>query len=147
MEFAARAQYLIVLNLMQKDSKTALIFSGVALGMVILFFFLKGSSNAVMITNNATVANKNGTQIVSLTAKGGFTPSFIEAQAGVPTELHIITKGTYDCSSSLIIPSLSYQTMLKPTGTETIMLTSDQAQGTLEGMCGMGMYRFKIAFK
>ncbi len=132
---------------MQKDSKTALIFCGAAVGLLVLFFALRNDGSSTVATDNGSVSTENGTQVIDLAAKGGYTPSFVEAKAGVPTELRVATNGTYDCSSSLIIPSLGYQAMLKPTGTETIALTAAQAQGTLEGTCGMGMYRFEIAFK
>jgi plastocyanin domain-containing protein len=132
---------------MQKDSKTALIFCGVAVGMLVLFFALRNNNPSTVATGNEVISNENGTQIIELAAKGGFTPSFVEAKAGVPTELRVATNGTYDCSSTLVIPSLGYQATLKPTGTEAIPLTAAQAKGTLEGTCGMGMYKFQIAFK
>lgn len=132
---------------MQKDSKTALIFCGVAVGLLVLFFALRNNDAATVATEGGAVNIENGTQVIDLAAKGGFTPSFVEATAGVPTELHVTTNGTYDCSSTLIIPSLGYQATLKPTGTETIPLSAAQAKGTLEGTCGMGMYKFSIAFK
>lgn len=90
---------------------------------------------------------ENGIQIITLTAKGGFSPQSVEAQSGVPTELRVMTNGTYDCSSTLIIPALGYDEILKPTGTEVIAISADQAQGNLDGTCGMGMYNFEIAFK
>ena len=130
---------------MQKDTKTALIFCGVFVGLFVFGFILRGNVGGVSTAGGSGV--ENGRQIIDIAAKGGYTPNVIEAQAGIPTDLRVFTNGTYDCSSSIVIPSLGYQEMLQATGTETISLTAEQAQGTLEGMCSMGMYRFEIAFK
>ena len=130
---------------MQKDTKIALIFCGILVGLLTLTFVLRGNIGPESTTGG--VIMENGRQIIDITARGGYTPNFIEARAGLPTDIRVLTDGTYDCSSSIIIPSLGYQKMLQATGTETISLTADQAQGTLEGTCGMGMYRFEIAFK
>lgn len=85
--------------------------------------------------------------MIDLTAKGGYSPNYIEAKAGIPTELHVTTQGTFDCSASLVITSLGYENILEPTGVETIAIAANKAKGTLEGTCGMGMYDFEIAFK
>lgn len=115
------------------------------MSLVAVFFVAKNSSTPPT-ANSSVVGVENGVQTIDLTAKGGFAPSRIEAQAGIPTTLRVTTNGTYDCSSTLVIPALNYQANLEPTGVELINLTSEQAQGTLKGMCGMGMYRFEIAF-
>lgn len=130
---------------MQKDTKIALIFCGILIGLLTLTFVLRGKIGSESTTGGVIL--ENGRQIIDITARGGYTPNYIEAQAGVPTDIRVLTDGTYDCSSSIIIPSLGYQKMLQATGTETISLTAVQAQGTLEGTCGMGMYRFEIFFK
>lgn len=130
---------------MQTDSKKALILGIVAMSLIAVFFVAKNSSNPP-VEDSGVVSIENETQIIDLTAKGGYSPSRIEAQAGVPTTLRVTTNGTYDCSSALVIPELDYQTYLAPTGVELIQLSADQAQGTLKGMCSMGMFGFEIAF-
>jgi plastocyanin domain-containing protein len=132
---------------MQKDSKIALIFCGIIVGLLVLSAVFRGNQTATLAPGDSAVSVQNGVQIITIAAKGGFLPSSIEATAGVPTELHIVTNGTYDCSSSLVIPSLGYRSMLKPTGTEIISLSAEQAAGTLDGMCSMGMYTFEIVFR
>lgn len=118
------------------------------MGLLVLSFALKNNHVADGGTDgNGAVSMHNGVQIVDLTAKGGYSPNYIEATAGVPTELRVTTSGTFDCSSSLVIPSLGYQKILEPTGVALIAISADKAQGTLEGTCGMGMYDFAIAFK
>src|SRR3989344_1000458 len=64
--------------------------------------------------NNVEV--RDGIQYVTITAQGGYFPNVSEAQAGIPTKLIVETKNAYDCSSSLVIPALSYQKLLPKTG-------------------------------
>ena len=94
-----------------------------------------------------TASIVDGKQIIDITAKGGYSPRVVTAKAGVPTVLRVSTNGTFDCSASVVIPKLSYQKILQPTGTEDIAISAEQAQGTLQGLCGMGMYNFQIQFK
>jgi len=89
----------------------------------------------------------DGIQYVDISAKGGYSPRVIEAKAGMPTVLRMKTSGTFDCSASLVIPKLSYQKFLQPSGTEEISISSEQAQGTMQGLCSMGMYSFEIDFQ
>lgn len=89
----------------------------------------------------------DGTQIIDITAKGGYSPRVVTAKAGVPTLLRFATRGTFDCSASVVIPSLSYQKFLPPSGIEEVPIPAEQATGTLRGLCAMGMYNFEIQFQ
>lgn len=131
---------------MQKDTQTALLFCGIGVMLLVIFFSLRSSASPQLTTDGA-VSIENGVQIIDISAKGGFSPSIVQASAGIPTELRVATNGTYDCSSTLVIPALGYDETLSPTGTEVIALTAEQAQGTLEATCGMGMYKFEITFE
>ncbi len=94
--------------------------------------------------NNVSIVE--GKQIIEINAKGGYAPRTSNAQANIPTTLKISTLGTFDCSSSLVIPSIGYRANLPPSG-ETLVELPPQAQGsTLRGVCGMGMYSFSIGF-
>ena len=86
------------------------------------------------------------TQFIDITAKGGYSPRVVTAKAGMPTVLRVRTNGTFDCSASLVIPKLSYQKFLQPSGTEEITIAPDKAEGTMQGLCSMGMYNFQIKF-
>ena len=77
-----------------------------------------GSTSTVPSENNVSVVD--GKQIVTIGAKGGFSPQLTTAKADMPTILRVKTQGTFDCSSTLNIPSLSYQENLPPTGTTDI---------------------------
>ncbi len=85
-------------------------------------------------------------QVVEITAKGGYNPRVSFASAGVPTILRFNTKGTFDCSSSVRIPSMNISKILPNSGITDIDL-GVQKIGTLQGTCGMGMYPFEIQFK
>lgn len=93
-----------------------------------------------------SVIQANGTQVVSITAKGGYTPRVVRAKKGVATVLQVTTKETYDCSISLVIPSLKFREYLPPTGVKEITIPAEKAEGTINGLCSMGMYSFKIVF-
>lgn len=93
------------------------------------------------------VSMVGGTQFIDMTARGGYFPRVVEAKAGIPTVLRMRTEGTFDCSSSLVIPKLSYQKFLPPTGVEEIAIPAEKAQGTLQGLCSMGMYSFQVRFQ
>ncbi|MDO8576187.1 MAG: cupredoxin domain-containing protein [bacterium] len=96
---------------------------------------------------SATATIVDGIQYVDISAKGGYSPRVVRAKAGMPTVLRVKTRGTFDCSASLVIPKLSYQKFLSSSGTEEIPISSEQAQGTMQGLCSMGMYNFQIQFQ
>lgn len=89
----------------------------------------------------------DGKQIIDITAKGGYSPRVVVAKAGIPTVLRVNTNGTFDCSASLVIPKLSYRKFLEPSAVVEIPISAEEAQGTLQGLCAMGMYNFQIQFK
>lgn len=88
----------------------------------------------------------DGSQVVEITAKGGYSPRIILAQAGIPTTIKVTTKGTFDCSSALTIPSIGYRTNLPPSGVTEIEVPPQSAGTSLKGVCQMGMYSFAINF-
>jgi plastocyanin domain-containing protein len=94
----------------------------------------------------SNVVVTNGIQVIDLTAKTGYSPKKTTAKAGMPTTLQIDTDGTFDCSSSILIPSLSITKQLPSSGTTEVDLGTPQV-GALQGTCAMGMYRFEIDFQ
>lgn len=120
----------------------ALAAAALIIGSGFFLSALRGGQPAASADNVAVV---DGRQYVDLTAKGGYSPLRSQARAGIPTTLRVGTKGTFDCSSAIRIPLLGVSTVLPATGVTEIDLGSPQA-GTLQGTCGMGMYRFEIAF-
>lgn len=97
-------------------------------------------------SNIDAVRLENGTQIIHIIAQGGYSPKQIDAKADLPTKLEIETKGTYDCSSALAIPSLNYQKQLEPNDLTVIEIPNQQKGKKITGLCSMGMYNFEIKF-
>lgn len=128
-----------------KSTALSIIVAALLIGGAIVFM-RGGTSNEAAHTpqNNVTVVD--GKQIVEISAKGGYQPRVSVAKAGLPTILRFDTKGTFDCSSSVRIPSMDISKNLPQTGTTDIEVGIAQA-GTLQGTCGMGMYPFEVTFE
>jgi plastocyanin domain-containing protein len=110
------------------------------------FMLTKGGSDntPTVAANNVSVVD--GTQIIEISAKGGYQPRKSIAKAGIPTIIRFDTKGTFDCSSSVRIPSMNISKNLPQTGSTDIDI-GDSKLGTLKGSCGMGMYPFEVEFQ
>jgi plastocyanin domain-containing protein len=132
--------------------KNKSIFLGVMIVVILvggILWYALSRTNDPTSTNSESSSNVSvvgGKQIIDIIAKGGYAPRAMIAKAGIPTVLRIKTQGTFDCSSALTIPKLNYQKSLSATGVEEITINPNQAQGTLQGVCSMGMYSFKITF-
>lgn len=126
----------------------ATIISILAAGLLIggaIMFSSSASDEPAGTAQNVTVAD--GTQIVEITAKGGYSPKKTIAQANMPTVLKVKTNGTFDCTSGLSIAALKYQASLPPTGITEIPVPPQKTGTTIKGLCAMGMFNFTIAFK
>lgn len=103
-----------------------------------------GQNNKADSINNVSIVD--GKQIVKISAKGGYQPRKSVAKAGIPTIIRFDTRGTFDCSSAVRIPSMNISKNLPQTGITDIDIGSQQTSD-LQGTCGMGMYPFEIEFK
>ncbi len=110
------------------------------------FFLTTSNENPGTAPSTNNVVIENGKQIITITAKGGYSPRTMTAKAGVPTELRVDTNNTYDCTSALNIPSIGYSNYLPATGSTTIPLPPQKTGTALRGLCSMGMYNFVINF-
>jgi plastocyanin domain-containing protein len=142
---------------MDKTSKQKLtIILAIVFSAIIIFFAINYTKKDSSANNNErdTVVEENinnvsvvdGKQIIEIKAKGGYSPVHSVAKAGIPTILRVNTNGTFDCSSSIRIPSLNIGKNLPMSGTTDIDLGNPK-QGILQGTCGMGMYPFEINFQ
>lgn len=124
---------------------SVLLSGALVVGAVVLSSGSSGGGNQAASADN--VSERGGKQVISVTAKGGYAPRFSSARAGVPSVLRVETRGTFDCSSALSIPSLRYRAYLPPSGVTEIEVPPQKAGSVLQGLCAMGMYSFAIEFK
>lgn len=124
-------------------NKTVLII--ITLGLVVAIGIIFWGGSGSKIVQNVEI--KNGVQYITIDAKGGYSPKISNAKAGIPTNLVMKTNGTFDCSSSLAIHFINYQKILPQNGETEIDLGIPKAGEPIQGVCGMGMYSFKINFE
>lgn len=136
---------------MKSTAVSIVIASIMVSGAIIFSKSISNQGGATNNTNNEVVNLNNvnivdGKQIINIEVKGGYTPRKSAAKAGIPTILRFNTSGTFDCSAFIRIPSLNVLQSLPQFGATDIKIDNPK-QGTLQGMCGMGMYQFAIEFK
>ena len=74
-----------------------------------------------------------------------YEPNYLEATAGQPVKLALVTKDSYGCGRAFTVPALDIQEILPETGTTYIDIPA-QKKGVLRFSCSMGMYRGQIKF-
>jgi plastocyanin domain-containing protein len=116
----------------------ALLFGGIA--------WFNRPSNIASTEVSSVVSMQGDTQIITMNAKGGYSPRFITARAGVPTILRVVTKNTFDCSTALVINQLKVSKNLPPNGNTDIPIMAQTAGAEISGTCSMGMYSFRLTF-
>lgn len=138
-------------------NKSIIISIGVA--VLLIGGAIAYTSNTVCVGNSCSASSSrdnqkvgeirtiDGKQVIEISVKGGYSPRKTIAKAGVPTLLRMKTNGTFDCSSSLMIPQLNYRKILSSSGVEDIEIPASKAIGVLRGLCSMGMYNFEIDFE
>jgi len=128
-----------------------IIFSVFAIALLAVVYSLSliNGSTPVVPTNN-TVSNTNvipaENQVLSIQAKGGFSPQSSTLKAGQPLTIKFTTKNTFDCTSTVLIKSLGITKNLAPNGETLIEIPAQKAGTALKGTCSMGMYSFDILF-
>ena len=130
-----------------KSTVVAIVLAGAIIGGAIVFSSKGGASQVADSPGSVdNVSIVDGKQIIGIRAKGGYSPKRTTAKAGMPTVLRFNTDGTFDCSSSVRIPSMGFNKILPASGATEVDLGSPQV-ATLQGVCGMGMYSFQIDFQ
>ena len=129
-----------------KSTVVSIIIAAVLIGGTIMLVGGDKNSNNIGAQNGANVSVVDGKQIVTINAKGSYSPKVTIAKAGMPTVIKMHTQGTFDCTASLTIPSLGYQKNLPPSGETLIDVPAQKTGATVRGLCGMGMYNFSINF-
>lgn len=132
---------------MNKVIVASLIFIMLAIGgMYALLHSNTNSPATIAVGNTTNVTTLDGTQQIQINAKGGYLPHVTRAKANMPTVINVTTDGTYDCSSSLNIPSIGFRKSLPASGTTPIEIPPQKPGTSLKGVCGMGMYNFAVNF-
>ena len=119
-------------------------------GVIIIgtFLLVRTPQKTTLTTTSSTnISIDQGKQIIAIMVKGGYTPRETVATANKPTTLRLTTNGTFDCSSAVRIPQLSYQANLGANGTTEVQIPPQQPGTELRGVCAMGMYHFTLSFK
>lgn len=127
-----------------KATSISIILTGLFIGGAILL--VSSGKTSENNTNADNVSVVDGKQIIEIGAKGGYAPRVSIAKANIPTILRVQTRGTFDCSSALTIPSIGYRANLPPSGVSEIEVPAQKSGVTLQGICAMGMYNFKVQF-
>ncbi|MSR71680.1 MAG: hypothetical protein EXS50_03420 [Candidatus Taylorbacteria bacterium] len=127
-----------------KATTVSIIATAILIGGV--FMFTRGSGSIEQVVNANNVSIVDGKQIIEISAKGGYQPRKSIAKAGIQTIIRFDTSGTFDCSSSVRIPSMDITKNLPQTGSTDIDIGIQQV-ATLQGTCGMGMYPFEVEFQ
>ena len=127
-----------------KATIVSIIIAGVVIAGAIVL--AGGGSGAGGQPDGQNVSVIDGQQIIELSAKGGYQPRQSVAKADLPTIIRFNTAGSFDCSSSVRIPSLKISRNLPLSGVTDIDIGQPKL-GTLQGTCSMGMYRFEIKFE
>jgi len=110
------------------------------------FYFGRNESSGNVVEKVNNVFMENGKQIVEIKARGGYNPRHSVAKAGLPTVLRFNSKGTFDCSAAVSIPSLKVSKLLDQSTNNDIEIGTSTS-GVLDGTCSMGMYSFDVDFK
>lgn len=127
---------------MNKQLIGSLIISVLIIGVAIVVVG-KRDDGQVPVSN---VTVEGGVQIVTIDARGGYSPRYSVATSGLPTIIRFTTAGTFDCSLAVSIPTLGVRRMLPSSGTTDVAIGTSTL-GMLSGSCSMGMYPFSVEFK
>ena len=97
-------------------------------------------------TEPSAPAGVQGNVITIHVTNSSYEPQVVQAPAGQPLQLKLVTNNTWGCTRAFVIPSLGVQEILPDTGETIIELPAQAAGSTLAYTCSMGMYYGVIEF-
>ena len=100
------------------------------IGFLAWFFFGPKQAHTAQVKGNV--------QEIEVTVKGGYSPSIIRVQKGVPLRLIFDRQEAGDCSSRIVFPDFRASKTLAPFAKTTLEFTPDKA-GEFGFACGMNM--------
>lgn len=102
------------------------------------WYFFMAPKQAVAAQSSAT-----GTQEVTITVEGGYSPSVVRVKQGRPVRLIFDRREKSPCSDEVVISGFGIRRFLKPFEKTTIDLLPAKP-GSYEFACGMSMLRGRI---
>jgi plastocyanin domain-containing protein len=127
-------------------SKALIISIVLSLSIIIFAVWIVSKRDVFTDDSISNVTIDDGVQIVTIDARGGYSPKKSTARAGIPTIVRFTTNGTFDCSAAVSIPSIGEYMLLPLSGVTDVSLGTS-TKGVLDGTCSMGMYSFSIKFE
>lgn len=104
-----------------------------------------GTANGVQNTQEI-IKEEDGKQIITIQARGAYSPRTVSAKAGKPTILRMKTSNSYGCERAFSIPKMGILKSLPPTGETDIDLGVPEPGSKVFGTCSMGMYTVTLSF-
>ncbi len=107
-----------------------------AIAWVIYYFFL--AARPVV-----TAQVQTGLQRVAIEVLGGYTPSSVTVQRGVPVQLEFHRADTDSCTEEVVLDAFGIRRFLPAYQTTPIRFTPTEV-GTFDFSCGMGMVHGRL---
>ena len=85
----------------------------------------------------------HGVQVATVTVKGGYSPSLVEVQAGLPVRLVFDRQESGDCSSRVVFPDFKINQTLPAYAATTVEFTPTEP-GDYSFACGMNMLHGRL---
>jgi plastocyanin domain-containing protein len=114
-----------------------LVGAAAAIGWVNWYFFVGGRTAPAVA---AAAADGAAVPEVVITVDGGYSPSVVQARAGVPLRLVFDRRDDSSCSEEIVMPAFGVRRFL-PSGERTIVEFTPPPAGRYPFTCGMGMLR------
>lgn len=97
-------------------------------------------------TTASSATEKNNQQSATVVVKGGYSPSTIVLQKGVPAKINFKMQDKTACLSHLVFDKLGINEDLTKKPVTTVEVPTDQS-GTINFACGMDMFHGKVVVK
>lgn len=117
-----------------------LVIAVVLIALIIWWFFGKHTEEAKM------AQKADGQQKVKVEVNGGYSPSKIVLQKGVPAELDFYRKDPSSCLERVVFPEMGINEKLPQNQTYKIKIDTSKA-GEYDFACGMNMFHGKVVIK
>ena len=114
-----------------------LVVGSAAASTVLLGWYFFGPKSS----RQAEVAD--GVQVATVTVKGGYSPSLVEVQAGMPVRLLFDRQESGDCSARVVFPDFKINQTLPAHATTSVEFTPTEP-GDYEFACGMNMLHGRL---